>query len=97
MIDISKCQYCHLRYENCTCCKYCGFIQNTCDCHLEGEYPSTKFHPRDMYKSFLTNPSMCEMFGKLTIEDIDNTVMTTYSRCVWPERLRRKKNGMDKS
>jgi hypothetical protein len=88
MIDISICQYCHVKYEECTCCKYCSFLKGTCECHLEGEWPCTKFHPADMYKSFFNNPEMCSMFGHLSIEDIDRAVMNTYSKEVWPQRLK---------
>ncbi len=90
LIDLSKCQYCYLKYEECTCCRYCGFLANTCQCHLEGDYPCIKYHPTNMYKSFYTNPTICEMFGIYTIEDIDRAVMRLCNKDVWPERLRNK-------
>jgi hypothetical protein len=89
MLDISKCQYCFLDYEECTCCKYCRFPMGTCECHLEGEYPCTKLHPSDVYKAFFINPRMCFWFGKETIEDIDKAVMNAYNANVWPERLKK--------
>lgn len=91
MINLSKCQYCFLDYNNCTCCKYCCFPKGTCDCYLEGEFPCTKLHPSDSYKAFYQNPEMCAIFAKYTIEDIDQHVMKAYIKDVWPERL--KNNG----
>lgn len=83
------CEYCFLPYENCTCCIYCGFVKGTCECHLEGEYPCTKFHPSDMYKSFHTNKEMSEACGFYSLNQIDNAVMSIYIESVWPERLKK--------
>ena len=85
---IIDCQYCFNKYEFCTCCKYCSFPKDTCECHLEGEYPCTKLHPSDVYRAFCFNPNLCEDFGYYTLEDIDNHVKKSYISEVWPERLK---------
>jgi hypothetical protein len=90
IIDASKCQYCFLHYDQCTCCKYCSLLKGTCDCHLEGENPCTKLHPSDAYKALYKNPNICEdMMGYRTLEDIDNHIMHSFIKEVWPERLKK--------
>ena len=78
-----------MKYDSCTCCKYCSMPKNTCECHLEGEDPCTKMHPSDAYKTFYTNPNECQLFGMFTLADIDNHVKKMYEKDVWPERLKR--------
>ena len=87
---IDRCQYCFEKYDACTCCKYCGFIAGTCQCHLEGDFPCTKFHPSDSYKMFHRDAHACrEWIGAQTLEDMDAYVMRMYTKDVWPQRLSR--------
>lgn len=87
-IDLSKCQYCFLPYDDCTCCKYCGFVKGTCECHREGDYPSTKLHPTDCYKMFYKRKDFCLDFGFASLEQVDEYVMRMYSKETWPDRLK---------
>lgn len=87
-MTISKCQYCFLDYNDCTCCKYCSLLQGTCDCHLEGEWPCTKLHPSDSYKALYQNPEMCNYFGYYSLDDIDKYIMSFFLEECWPERLK---------
>lgn len=83
------CQYCFVKYDECTCCEYCGFIKGTCQCHLEGEWPCTKLHPSDSYRMLHKNPDRCLMLiGAESLTDIDNYIMQIYTKDVWPERLK---------
>ena len=89
MTDISKCQYCFLSYEECTCCKYCSGPKGTCECHLEGDYPCTKFHPSEAYKKFYKDPEFCKIFDLYTLDDIDHHIKKMYRENFWPERLKK--------
>lgn len=92
MIDASKCQYCFLDYDSCTCCKYCGYPHG-CDCHLEGEFPCTKMHPSDIYKVFHSDSNLCFYWMNFrNIEDIDSHVMEVFNKECWPERLKKNDN-----
>jgi hypothetical protein len=86
---ISNCQYCFRDYKECSCCKYCGYIKGTCVCHLEGEYPCTKFHPTDIYRQLNDNPDVCAVWMDMhTLEDADKFIMKMYTEDCWPERLK---------
>jgi hypothetical protein len=90
MDDPSKCQYCFVHYNECTCCQYCSFPKGTCDCHLEGEWPCTKFHPADTYKYFNKDLETCYAFvGIESLEDCDKYIMKMFTKDVWPERLKK--------
>ena len=87
-MDEYPCQYCFLPYESCTCCKYCSCPKGTCECHLEKD-PCTMLHPSDVYKVFPKNRTIYyDLMGIKTLEDVDDFVMKTYSKEVWPERLK---------
>lgn len=88
MLDLSKCQYCFLDYDSCTCCKYCGQPKE-CECRLEGEFPCTKPHPSDIYKVFNLDPNLCLYWMQFSsVEDLDKHVMKMFTPDSWPERLK---------
>lgn len=90
-----NCQYCFLPYDDCTCCKFCGFLKGSCHCSDEGHDPCTKFHPSDAYKSFAMHSKFCEMFGMTDLSQVDKYVMSMYTKDVWPERLKKEEMGED--
>jgi len=88
-MTIHNCQYCFLHYDSCTCCQYCSFPKGTCDCDSEGEFPCTKLHPANIYKTFHSNRPLCNVMNIHTLEDADKFVMKMYTKDTWPERLKK--------
>ncbi len=48
----------------------------------------TIMSPYDSYYVFKNNPELCSLFGKNTLEDIDNYVKKTFLKEYWPKHLR---------
>ena len=58
----------------------------------EGPDGITIASPYDAYHLFKNRPKISEMFGKYTLEDVDNYVKSVFKKECWPKHLKEEKD-----